>query len=106
MRRALIAGAACGLLAGCSGTSPPATSSAAALVASYILAANGAAAYESANPASAPAVRACDNAAWALIQPVSAALAAGTDPSAAEVAGANAAVAALTPCLTAAGVKS
>lgn len=104
MRRLLIAGAAAALLAGCSGQTPS-TSPAAALVASYILAANGAAAYETANPASVPAIRACDNAAWALIQPASAALAAGTDPSAAEIAGANAAVTALTPCLTAAGVK-
>ena len=62
-------------LAGC-GANNAATSTAASLVSGYIIAANGALAFETAHPAAAPAVRACDNVAWAAIEPISQALAA------------------------------
>jgi len=105
---AVLALGACGApAAGTSSAATVAQSAAGSLVAGYILAANGAAAYIAANPnatGAAAAIRACDDVAWAAIEPISQALAAGQDPTAAEMNAGNAAIAAMSPCLTTAGV--
>lgn len=110
MRRILLAALAAGALAltGCAAAPgrTAAQTSAASIVSAYVLSANAAVAFEAAHPADARAVRACDDVAWAAVKPISDSLVAGADPTAAELAGANAALSILTPCLTAAGVKS
>lgn len=99
---------ALGLLAGC-GSQQQQSQEVTALMAGYTLAATGVASYANApgsDPAKVKAVRACEDAAWKEVKPVSDALLAKQPPTDAAMANANAALNALNSCLTSFGVKS
>jgi hypothetical protein len=112
MNRLLASMAVVATIAGCTvapGSNSALTSaqrSAASLLSAYILASNAGLGYVAVHPGAQAAVKACDNTAWAAVGPIAADLKAGTDPSAAESDAAQNALAALTPCMTAAGVPS
>lgn len=104
MKHLLVAAAAFGLLAGCQQPNSAATG----LMASYTLAATGVASY-AAQPGSDPrkvkALRACEDATWAEVKPVSDALIAKQSPTDAALANATDGVAKLNTCLTSFGAK-